>query len=136
MTDRSTFERAIMDARAMLATMVASDLARLHLSSAGTEIFICRHPEPSPLLVVDDAPVAAPDAPVEHRVCAPHVATLVAAAAMGDRVVAGQPIATIAVLDSEEALLSPASGVVAALAAVAGDLVEYGQTLLVIEAVA
>ena len=55
---------------------------------------------------------------------------------MGDRVVAGQPIATIAVLDSEEALLSPASGVVAALAAVAGDLVEYGQTLLVIEAVA
>lgn len=137
MTDRSLIQRAIADARALLDTMIGSDVARLHVTSGGTDIFISRHAEPSPLLATPVAPVsAAAEAIVEHRVTAPHVATLVATAAVGDEVKAGRTIATISVLDVEEPLSSPVSGRVARLDASAGALIEYGQVLVVIEAAA
>lgn len=135
MTDRSIMKRVIADARAMLDTMASSDLARLQVSSGGTDIFISRHAEPSPLLTAQDAPgEVIAGATVEHRLTAPHVATLVATAAIGDQVEAGRSIAIISVLDAEEPLSSPVSGRVARIETAAGDLIEYGQLLIVIEA--
>ena len=137
MTDRSIIHRAIADARALLDTMVGSDLARLHVSSGGTDIFISRHAEPSPLLAAHDVPAEVAAVPVvEHHVTAPHVATLIATVAVGEQVEAGGTIATIAVLDVEAPLSSPVSGRVARIEAAAGTLIEYGQLLIVIEAAA
>lgn len=137
MTDRNIIQRAIADARALLDTMASSDLARLHVSSGSTDIFISRHAEPSPLLAVQGGPVEVATEPtVEHRFTAPHVATLVETVAIDEQVEAGQTIATISVLDAESPLSSPVSGRVARIEAAAGELIEYGQLLMVIEAAA
>lgn len=137
MTDRSIIQRAIADARALLDTMAGSDLARLHVSSGGTDIFISRHAEPNPLLAAQDGPVEVATEPtVQHRVTAPHVATLIATVAIGEQVEAGQTVATISVLDADEPVSSPVSGRVAMSEAAVGELIEYGQLLMVIEAAA
>jgi acetyl-CoA carboxylase biotin carboxyl carrier protein len=134
MTDCSIIQRAIANARALLDTMASSDLLRLHVSSGGTDIFISRHAEPSPLLATQEAPAeAAAVSTVERPVMAPHVATLIATAAIDEQVKAGQTVAMISVLDAEESLSSPVSGRVARIEAATGELIEYGQLLLVIE---
>jgi biotin carboxyl carrier protein len=73
---------------------------------------------------------------VGHRIPAPHVATLASIVAVGDRIDAGQRVASIAVLDEEQEVCSPVSGRVITVGAAAGDLIEYGQSLMVIEVTA
>lgn len=137
MTDHESLRRAINDARALLETMTRNELARLHVSSGGVEIFMSRHKESSPLSIVAEEPTASPQRSfVEHRVTAPHVATLVRSPAIGTRVNAGASVATIAVLDEAQDLISPVTGRVSLLEAAEGDLIEYGQTVLVIEVAA
>lgn len=67
---------------------------------------------------------------------APHVATLVDALPVGTVVTAGQKVATVRVLDESETIEAPISGTIIRHDAAAGELVDYGATLLNIQAAA
>ncbi len=134
MNSDTPMDRAITDARALLDTLLTSDWQDMHVLSGGTEIFIARtggraNPMRSasePLAPPSPAPVAAPETPITAQ----HVATLVDIAPVGTVVQAGQKVATIRVLDEEEALLAPVAGHITDSAAAEGALIEYGMTIL------
>ncbi len=129
---------AIDDARALLDTLLTSGWQQLHVASGGTEIFLARDGGgTNPMRMVAPAPVvAAPKAQAgpETAVPVPHVATLEQASAVGTPVVAGQPVATVRVLDEQEDITAPISGTIVRVDAVPGALLEYGATLLSIAA--
>lgn len=134
--------RAIDSARALLDTLLSSGLREIHLQSGDCEIFVARKGAgASPMRAA--APVApapgaasaatAPQAlTVDTEIRLPHVATLVSAAAVGARVVAGQTVATVQVLDEPEDLSAPVGGVIMRVSAQPGDLLDYGTAIVVI----
>lgn len=125
--------QAIADARALLDTLLSSGWQDMHVVSGGTEIFLARNGGGANPMRAAALHVAAPDTLAtgpETAVKAPHVATLVDVLAVGTRVEAGQKVATLHVLDAEQAVEAPVSGIVVRLDAAAGDLLDYGAALL------
>jgi len=127
---------ALDDARALLDTLLTSNWQDAHVVSGGTEIFIARDGgRPNPMRRAANAPAktsaaAAVAAPALTEVAAPHVATLVDSVAVGARIVSGQVIATIRVLDADEPIFAPCSGTVTAVAAASGAMLEFGTPIM------
>lgn len=130
-------ERAIADARALLAALTTSEWREVHVASGGTEIFIAKPGgRQNPMRAATTAPTR-PSADVGALVAtvtAPHVASLHSVASAGAKVAQGDRIAVLRVLDEHHDLLAPAAGVVAATLAAPGDLVEFGQPVLTLAA--
>jgi biotin carboxyl carrier protein len=142
--DKDSTLQAINDARALLDMLLASDWQEMHVVTGDTEIFLaCKGGGANPMRSTPPAaqamPVAAPapaaSAP-EAAVKAPHVATLVNALPVGTTVTAGQPVATLRVLDEQEVVEAPVSGRIIRIHAADGALLEYGTALLSIAEVA
>ena len=131
MTDVS-IKAAIDDARALLDALLASDWRDIHVETGGTEIFIAREggganpmrasPEPAGEVSRKDKTTL--------TVTAPHVATLVSVAAIGSVVTQGDTVATIVVLDEQEAVPAPVSGRVATVHVEEGALIEFKTPIL------
>ncbi|ASY44098.1 hypothetical protein CJD35_06260 [Sphingobium xenophagum] len=135
MSSDNNMDRAITDARALLDTLVSSDWQELHVVSGETEIFIARagggfNPMRLGAAVADAELTAAPAAGPETSVTAQHVATLVQVLPVGTDLKEGDILATIRVLDTEEAIPAPVAGRIASLSADVGSLVEYGMPIL------
>lgn len=130
-----SFNKAAIDnARALLATLLESGWSELHVVSGETKIFIAR--DGGRANPMREAPAASAEPAVAGAmttVTAPHVATLVSAAAPGSSIEKGAVIATIAVLDEEEPVLAPVSGRVLAVHADPGALVEFKTPLVDLE---
>lgn len=135
MSSETANDRAITDARALLDTLVSSAWLELHVVSGETEIFIARAGGGINPMCVIAAPAEAvlPASPVdgaETCVTAQHVATLVDIVPVGTHLQAGEPVATIRILDVEETIPSPVAGRIISLSADVGALVEYGTPIL------
>jgi biotin carboxyl carrier protein len=137
MSTENMAERAIADARALLATLTASEWREIHVASGGTEIFIAKPGgRQNPMRVAATVPAPSPESsaiPVV-TVTAPHVASLHSVKAAGARVEEGDRIAVLRVLDEHHDLLAPTAGAVTAAFAAPGDLVEFGQPVLTLSA--
>jgi biotin carboxyl carrier protein len=136
---KDPFAAAIDDLRALMGSFLEGDWTETHVIDARGEIFIAREGGgPNPLLGEEyedahEAVDAGADAGVTDAlrdIAAPHVATLVSALAVGDRVAAGAELARLSVLDEAEPFLSPAAGVVAEVCVEPGALVEHGTILV------
>lgn len=129
MSEADLSERAIVDARALLAELVATGWTDIHVATQGIEIFIAT-------AAGRQNPMAGPDHVDLHQdlqvILAPHVATLVEVAAAGTAVEKGQRIARIEVLDIGTALYAPADGVIRTVHASSQDLIEFGSAILTI----
>lgn len=131
-------QSAIDDARALLETLLSGGWQDIHVASGETEIFIARdggRPNPmrcgatSATLATNPQPLdRSPDQ--DHVVTAPHVATVVEVLAVGTHVESGARVATIRVLESEEPVAAPSTGVVTAVHAGIGALVEFKMPIL------
>ncbi|KEZ21045.1 Acetyl-CoA carboxylase, biotin carboxyl carrier protein [Sphingobium yanoikuyae] len=135
MISNNIMDRAITDARALLDTLVSSDWQELHVVSGETEIFIARadggfNPMRAAANVSDVELPAAPATGPETSVMTQHVATLVHALPVGTDLKAGDTVATIRVLDTEEAIPAPVAGRITSLSADVGALLEYGMPIL------
>jgi len=131
----NTMDRAITDVRALLDTFISSDWQELHVVSGEIEIFIARagggaNPMRLGTAVGDTELPAAPATGAETSVMAQHVATLVHVLPVGTDLKAGDTVATIRVLDTEEAIPAPVAGRIMSLSADVGALVEYGMPIL------
>lgn len=124
--------RAVDDARALLDALLSSGWKDLHVLSGGTEIFIAREGgRPNPMREASVfVPVPAAEPPQEQLVTAPHVGTVVDVRALGTMIAAGDPVATIRVLEQEETITAQAAGAVIAIHAAIGALVEYKTPVL------
>lgn len=135
---------ALDDARALLDTLLASDWKDAHIVSGATEIFIARdggranpmRAAPFAAGVADAAPHGGTSAAAEIAIKAPHVATLVRTALVGEEVEVGQVLAVLSVLDAEEPLLADRAGRVSVVHAEAGALLEFGTPILALSAAA
>ncbi|MGK2910986.1 MAG: hypothetical protein ACSLE1_14470 [Sphingobium sp.] len=131
----NAMDRAIADARALLDTLMSSGWQELHVVSGETEIFIARADGGfNPMRVGTAAaepelPVVPANAPVTS-VTAQHVATLVHALPIGTDLQAGDPVATIRVLEVEEVIPAPVAGRITSHSAEVGALIEYGMRIL------
>lgn len=132
---KDPFAAAIDDLRALMGSFLEGDWTETHVIDARGEIFIARDGGgPNPLLGEEyeeehegaDEGAGAGGTGALRDIAAPHVATLVSALAVGDRVVAGAELARLSVLDEAEPFLSPAAGVVAEVCVSPGALVEHG----------
>lgn len=134
MNSDTPMDRAITDARALLDTLLTSDWQDMHVMSGDTEIFIARTGgRANPMRSASEPPAQpspAPAAGPETPMTAQHVATLVDVVPVGTVVQAGQKVATIRVLDEEEALIAPVAGHVTGSIPAEGALIEYGMTIL------
>lgn len=121
---------AIMDARALLAALMANGWREMHVVSGDYEIFIAMEgARQNPMR----APATTPRSHAEGRqiiVKAPHVATLARLAADGSRVAKGETLATISVLGEEIAVIAPSDGVAGQAEAAIGTLLEFDQPIL------
>lgn len=138
MTEASPHVRAaIADARALLETFQAGDLASSYVRVRDTEVFIARGAsEPNPMQRAQASEPATSGAPVEHstlEVTAPHVATIAWIAAAGTVVRQGQVVVRLTVLDESIEVLSPRSGSVTSVIAEASSMVEFGQAMLTLQ---
>lgn len=134
---------ALDDARGLLDALLASDWKDAHVVAGATEIFIARDGgRANPMraapvaAVVDAAPDAVASAAEEIAITAPHVATLVRTAVLGEHVAVGQVLATLSVLDAEEPLVAEQAGRVGMIQAEAGALLEFGTPILTLSAAA
>ncbi len=125
--------RAVEDARALLASLRASGWQDVHVASGGIEIFIARdggRANPMRKAAARPAGMAETAVPMDEIVTAPHVATVVNVVPIGTAVQAGDRIASIRVLDEEEAVAAPRAGSITAIHAEAGTLVEFKGAIL------
>ena len=136
--------KAIDNARAFSVTMIEQGWGTVHVSSAHCEIFLTRgegkidplSPAPVAAAVAAPAAVVADPAPVTVSVLpavavtAPHVATVVSLAPVGSFVQAGQPVATLRVLDDTSEIAAPADGAIESHGVLTGELAEYGTRLV------
>lgn len=124
---------AIDDARALMDALLEHGWKQVHVASEGLEIFIAREDGgPNPML---EPAVPARDVEVgpEFTIEAPHVGTFDWAVTAGQLVSIGEVVAKLSLLDEAVEILSDCSGVVRSVLAKAGDLVEFGQQLVIIE---
>ena len=83
-------------------------------------------------IAVDDAPVEKADTSKPGQVAAPFSGVVTLKAAVGDTVIAGQPVASIEAMKMEAAITAPIDGVVERLAIGETQQVEAGDLLVVI----
>jgi acetyl-CoA carboxylase biotin carboxyl carrier protein len=130
----NSLQSAIDDARALLDTLLSSDWQDIHVVSGETEIFIAREggrPNPMRRASTVAAPALVAEATGQDDVVtAPHVATIVEVLAIGTQVESGARVATIRVLDTEETVSAPHAGIVTAIHAETGVLVEFKAPIL------
>lgn len=133
--------KAIDNARAFSVTMIEQGWGTVHVSSADCEIFLTRGEgkiDPlspaaavaGPVAVVAVPPPVAVAALPAVAVTAPHVATVVSLAPVGSFVQAGQPVATLRVLDDTSEIAAPADGTIESHGVLTGELAEYGTRLV------
>jgi len=135
MSSDTAIDRAITDARALLDTLVSSAWQELHVVSGETEIFIARagggiNPMRVPHASVNAAVPVSPVSGLEICVMAQHVATLIDMVPVGTYLQAGEPVATIRILDVEATIAAPVAGCIVSLSAEIGALIEYGTPIL------
>lgn len=130
-TDTDAGIKAINDARALLASLVAGDMVEVHVISGDTEIFIARQDGgANPMRIeqaIPPAPIAASTQATDLN--APHIATLVDAITAGSIVAAGGWIATLRVLEEAHEITAPAAGRISEVFARQGDLLEFGMRI-------
>lgn len=125
---------AINNARALLGTLLASSFQDMHVVSGDMEIFLARPAGGANPMRGQAAPAPTEAAPLgkDTLIKAPHVATLFTTAALGDRVSAGQEIATLSVLDEQFPLLAAIAGTIVGIKSAVGSLIEFDQPLLLL----
>ncbi len=117
------------EARALLRTFTHTGLRTLEVKTERLSLFLSRDPAvryaPQP-----SAPLPPTASGPTTNLTAPHLGTLADLAPLGTRVTAGQPVATLRVLEREALVLAESDGEIVAHHHARGALVEYGQPLL------
>lgn len=134
MSSDTVNDRAITDARALLDTLLSSGWQEVHVVSGETEIFIARagggiNPMRNLVLSAEPGISVATEDVTEICVTAQHVATLVDIVSVGTDLQAGDRVATIRILDVEEAIPAPVAGRISGLSVNVGALIEYGMPI-------
>lgn len=130
-------ETLIRELRAMLLQFEHSPLKDFYFRRGEWAMFFARPGGgANPMLAGDDAAEAEPVAAVAAPLCAPHLGLFEPACAAGDSVVAGAVIGRIDVLGRKTDVVADKTGRIAQVLVAANDLVEYGDALMEIEAVA
>jgi acetyl-CoA carboxylase biotin carboxyl carrier protein len=130
----------ITEIRALLIQFQQSGLKDLHVRSTDWRVFMAQPGgAPNPMQQAAPAPVLAPAPPAtpvagRTAVGAPHLGLFVPVQEPGEDVTAGQVVAILDVLGRKTEVTSTVGGRIAAVHFAANDLVEYGQTLIEIEA--
>jgi biotin carboxyl carrier protein len=122
----------IDNSRALLRLFTKSGYGELHVRLGDFQMFVARADGArNPLRA--GAPAAEPSAPasaVSHVVTAPHIASLVSTLPVGSAIAAGDMVARIALLDEEIDIAAEQAGMVDAVLAQPGTLVEYATPIL------
>lgn len=130
----------ITEIRALLMQFEQSGLKDIHVRSADWTVFMARPGgAANPMQLAGPEPVAAPASVASvpagtTAVGAPHLGLFEPVCGPGEAVAAGQVVAILDVLGRKTEIASADAGRVAAVHFAANDLVEYGQTLVEIEA--
>jgi biotin carboxyl carrier protein len=122
----------IDNSRALLRLFTKSGYGELHVRLGDFQMFVARADGArNPLRA--GAPAAEPSAlasAVSHVVTAPHIASLVSTLPVGSAIAAGDMVARIALLDEEIDIAAEQAGMVDAVLAQPGTLVEYATPIL------
>lgn len=124
---------ALDDARSFMDALLQSDWQELHIARDDFELFIARDGGgPNPMFAEAAAcePPPAAATPQVSAITAQHVATIAWVAEPGSNVAAGKPLARLSVLDDETEIKATNDGRVVAVDVEAGELVEFGMTIL------
>lgn len=140
---------SMADIEALVAQFEASDWRRIELIADGVELRLSKDGAVAPMAVaapaVTPAPTAAPvpaaAVSVGRQVTAPSLGTFYRApkpgeapfVAVGSRVAAGDPLCLVEVMKLFTTVNAPVGGIVIAVHAEDGDLVEFGQPLVSID---
>lgn len=124
--------KAINDARALLAALIAGDKRDIYVRSGGTEIFIARQDGRSnPMRAQTPNPTRQQgEQTLVADILAPHVSNLIDVLAVGSVVASGDWVATIGVLDDEHHVFASTAGEVAKIFSEKGTFLEYGSRIL------
>lgn len=123
----------VTEARVLLHQFLKTDYKALRASTPTIEVFFSRAPEFRADLTNESVGNAEDGAAADRvETPAPHLGTIIALPPIGEAVAAGGVCGRIRVLDDEFDLTSEQAGVVIGRRANVGDLVEYGQPLLVL----
>lgn len=122
---------AITEARALLLQFTRSPLKACHVATASLEVAFSRDPS---IRVASLLHAACSEAQDLTELTAPHVGTLTSLAAIGTELQPGDVFAEIAVLDQPVPLKVPAAGIVRRHHCTPGALVEFGQSVIGIQA--
>lgn len=115
------------EARALLRTFTHTGLRTLEVKTERLSLFLSRDPAAR----YAPRPSAAAPAPAPTTdLAAPHLGTLTDLAPLGTRITAGQPVATLRVLERDTLLLADADGEIVTHHQTLGTLLEYGQPVL------
>ena len=118
-------------ARALLYQFGKSDLKSLRFEVEGLAVFFSR----DPAYRAHQAPAQlAPAMGESIAVGAPHLASVTDIAQVGKKVAAGEPLATLRVLDRATQLLAERGGTIVAQHCIDGALLEYGQAVVSLSA--
>jgi len=128
----------VTEIRAFLLQFEKSGLRDIFVRTKDWTIFMARpNGAPNPLQqapAVVEAAEDSPPSPASVTVTAPHLGLFAPECSPGDLVSAGEVIAAIDVLGRKTEVTARGSGRVKSVRFAANDLVEFGQTLLEIEA--
>lgn len=123
------------DVRFLLGQFAKSPWRDLHCRTKAWTVFMAKPGgAANPLRAAAPAPVVAPVSS-RHDVTAPHLGLFAGLVEVGDRVASGTPLCRLEKLDEHSDVVSDRKGRVVAIHRRDGDLVEYGEPLVVIEAV-
>ncbi|MGV1684865.1 acetyl-CoA carboxylase biotin carboxyl carrier protein [Sphingopyxis sp. NJF-3] len=120
------------DVRFLLGQFAKSPWRDLHCRTGAWTVFMAK---PGGAANPLRAAVSAPAAPPRHDVTAPHLGLFARLVTVGDRVASGTPLCRLEKLDEHTDVVSDRDGRVVAIHRRDGDLVEYGEPLVEIEAV-
>jgi biotin carboxyl carrier protein len=122
----------IDNSRALLRLFTKSDYGELHVRLGDFQMFVARaNGGCNPLRAgTPAAERSAPASAVSHVVTAPHIASLVSTLPVGSAIAAGDMVARIALLDEEIDIAAEQAGMVDAVLAQPGTLVEYATPIL------
>ncbi|MCH7629002.1 MULTISPECIES: hypothetical protein [Novosphingobium] len=123
------------EARALLRTFAHSKARALDVRTDRLSLFLSR--DATVRYAAQPAAVAPPAAVgPANDLAAPHLGTLADVAAVGKRVSAGQAVATLRVLDRETLIMAESDGEVVTHHHALGALIEFGQPVVALAAVA
>ena len=132
---KASAARAIADARALLAAMLANGWSEIQVVSGDTEILIASDAgRANPVAGRGEGRQALGAPNMRYMVVAPNVATLVVVLAAGTSVTAGDALATLELLGVEFRIFADRAGSVDEVYVVPGDLLEFGTQILAVVA--